>query len=186
MRQFIFIFSICLITLFSSGCGDFNNSAPVSMNITAIDSTPLEIDILADDTNGNGTAGEGYIAEEISVKLKAVSILHGSASNALVSEGNLPGITLTSYRIEYTLQNAAGSMPAYEGATQIYLRSGENGAYSVRAVTFVQKDWVRTTFGAGTQVNTSAKITFRGRDDAGNPVTVIGNFEAIFANFVER
>jgi len=173
--------AIVVLVILINGCSQLRE-APLTVNITAIDSTPLEVDILADDTDGDGQVS-GYHAEEITVKLKTSSL--GDDSGNLLNNSSAPGIYLTSYTVDYTLLNVANTLTSYSGGTSIYLKGNESGEFPLRAVTFDQKDWVRDTYGSSADVNAKATITLSGKDDFENPVSVIGSFDIIFANFAE-
>ncbi|MFC1478616.1 hypothetical protein ACFL57_04080 [Candidatus Margulisiibacteriota bacterium] len=182
MKHFTLFFVLALFILLIGGCSQTPES-PVVVNITSISDTPLESDILGDDTDGDGVV-KGYHAEEITVKLTAESV--GNSSTTLLSSQDA-GVTITSYSVNYTLlDGVAGNMPAFsDGSTSIYIKAGESGEYPLRAVTFTQKDWVFTTFGAATAINVKADLTLAGHDDFGNTVTITGSFDIIFANLVE-
>ncbi|MFH1428701.1 MAG: hypothetical protein ABIH39_03050 [Candidatus Margulisiibacteriota bacterium] len=182
MKHFTLFYVLVLFLLFIGGCSQTPES-PVVVNITSISDTPLEADILADDTDGDGQI-KGYHAEEITVKLTAKSV--GSSSSSLLSS-QATGVTITSYSVNYTLlDGVAGTIPAFpDGSTSIYIKAGESGEYPLRGVSFTQKTWVLATFGAGTAVNVRADLTLYGHDDFGNSVTITGSFDIIFTNLAE-
>lgn len=169
-----------LFTLVMIGC------APVEPNVHLdfLGATPLEVDTIANDTNGDGSITD-YVAEEISVALRLIADPNANP------EMTPPSVDITEYTLNYTLLNASAAgaeMPGYTNGVTIHLESGESGEFLIRAVSFVQKDWAHTQFdGAPMNVKASLKLVGTYTDPAGTvPLDNLeGDFDIIFADFAE-
>jgi hypothetical protein len=139
--------------------------------------SPLEVDTIADDTNGDGKI-EGFIAEEITVSLNYVG-------DRTTEAGAIADIDFYGYSLTYDLLNAEGELGGYANGLTIGMVPGDQGEYPIRAVSFDQKASMADQFGAQ-PVNARATVvmsyTVNGED---NGQFLTGDFDIIFANFVE-
>ena len=156
--------------------------APLQPNVQIdfLGETPLEVDTIANDTDGDGMVS-GYVAEEMTVALRIIG-------NPNVDVETIqPSVDFQSYALSYQLLNAeaaAPEMPAYENGVTIHLESGESGEYPIRATSFVQKDWAHSQFD-GAARNYTASLTLNGQSSDGVTVKLDVDFDIIFADFAE-
>lgn len=156
--------------------------APIQpdVHIDFVGLSPLEVDTIADDTDGDGMVSD-FIAEEVSIALRLVT------DPTLDAETIQPSVDFTSYSWSYTQLNSASAtaaMPAYENGVTIHLESGDSGEFPIRAVSFVQKDWAASQF-SGAPQNFTATLTLNGHTSDDLAVTLTGYLDLIFADFAE-
>lgn len=144
--------------------------------VTMTEETPIEVDTIEDDTDGDGDV-EGYVAEEILVDLAAG--VHGSPDTSL-----MPYILVDNYKIEYELTETSGDVPSYDSSFTVQIPAGAVVSAPIRAVSFTQKTWAGVEFG-GSPVNAKAHLTLSGTYQYGQELSAEAWFDVIFANFVE-
>ncbi|HND31550.1 MAG TPA: hypothetical protein PKY30_08655 [Myxococcota bacterium] len=142
-----------------------------------IGGSPLEVDTVANDTNGDGVI-DGFVAEEITADLR---YLGTQATDA----GAIADVDFYSYSVTYELLNAEGELGGYANGVTIGMIPGDQGQYPIRAVSFDQKFSMADQFN-GQPVNVRATVVMPYRvNDVDNGLFITGDFDIIFADFVE-
>ena len=161
-----------LAPLLLTGCSPYIPN----VQITFVSSSPLEVDTIPDDTNGDGTLS-GYIAEEVTLLLELIP-------DEYIDYSLQPSVVIEAYALDYTILNASGQMPSYANGVTIQLDPGDSGEFPIRGVSFDQKTWAGTQF-SGDPINTTASLSLTAHTTEDADLTLNGDFDIIFANFAE-
>lgn len=147
-----------------------------NVHISFVSESPLEVDTLPNDTDGDGFV-EGYHAEEVVLMMEYVA-------DSYVDYEIQPTVTVSGYSITYAVLNGDGEMPAYENGVTIHLDPDDIGEFPVRGVSFAQKSWAGSQFG-GDLVNVRTSLTLDATTSDGDPIDLGGDFDIIAGDFVE-
>jgi hypothetical protein len=140
-------------------------------------SSPLEVDTIANDTNGDGTI-DGFVAEEIMANIRYIG-------DQTTDAGAIADVYFYSYSVTYELLNAEGELGGYTNGVAIGMIPGDEGQYPIRAVSFDQKASIASQFN-GQPVNVRATVVMPYRvNDVDNGLFITGDFDVIFADFAE-
>jgi hypothetical protein len=185
-----------VVALTSVSCGSEllrTGRAPVFLSIEAIEAlaggTEASANLLSDVASATGSVFNDLGRATIQVNLKDQS---GALTGVESPTTPLQSVTITRYRVNFTRadgRNTPGvDVPfGFDGATSVTIAAGGSGAVTFDLVRHANKleQPLRAMRGLGGQliVSTVAEITFFGRDQNGNEVTVSGMLDVTFGDF---
>ncbi|HAR64307.1 MAG: hypothetical protein DKM50_02140 [Candidatus Margulisiibacteriota bacterium] len=173
-----------LLLLSLSSCS--NVQSQVTPRLQGFDQIPAQVDLLADD-------GKFVKTELPAVNIKA-EVNTPSNPLSIIRTENLPGITITSYKVKLSYQNTTLSstpIPEYSTKTTVYIKPNETVKFSFPFFNDQQWKLILNTYAVNNLsdqsvyswfIGVNASITFYGHDDAGNDFEIPGSFTASFGN----
>ena len=184
--------SAAVLAMAAAGCGDFvrdQGRAPVQLVVTellAVNSAGDEVNTLLSDVITDGSILNDQGSVGLTLILKDPGVPGISAAPTAIN-----AVTIDRYRVEYIRtdgRNQPGRDVPYAFDSAVTFTVTENGTsagFQLVRHTAKEEAPLEALASNNDIISTIAKVTFYGRDQAGNEVSVSGNIGVDFGNFAD-